>query len=536
MKEVLKLRKRRTGQWVTVAGTVLVGAYMVFGNSVVFADETSNNVPTITENSTVTKTVTSGYSDVVLPHSIESSSNTNGEVTSSEKGIVTEEHKTNFSVSEQVNPETGTSSPSAEVTALVANNNSSVDKITSKEDANITLGNSIGEDRASVLTNSSDSRVEKTVEEENRKRLDYFEELNASGASRIEIPEGMTVIDSNAFKNNTKLKEVILPSTLKSIGTSAFEGTSLSKIELPSSLTYIGKNAFANIKTLTEVIIPKSVESASYAFYGDVNLKKVIFEDGIVTIPPRVLHNTGIEEIVLPSSVKTIGSYAFSNSKSLEKINLLDGVRQIEEGAFSGDSKLSVVELPETLTEISSYVFSDTPSLTHINLPSGITNIRDGAFTNSGLISITLPKELTGIGRSAFSGTHLSEIYFPKQLNYLGINAFSYIDTLKKVTVTSDINKSWDGWFWEGFFDASPLTTVVIEEGVTKIPAKMFYNRQGIMNINFPSTMKEIASYAFGKTSLKKVLLPSALENIGERAFGDIETLTSIDVGSNLVT
>ena len=536
MKEVLKLRKRRTGQWVTVAGTVLVGAYMVFGNSVVFADETSNNVPTITENSTVTKTVTSGYSDVVLPHSIESSSNTNGEVTSSEKGIVTEEHKTNFSVSEQVNPETGTSSPSAEVTALVANNNSSVDKITSKEDANITLGNSIGEDRASVLTNSSDSRVEKTVEEENRKRLDYFEELNASGASRIEIPEGMTVIDSNAFKNNTKLKEVILPSTLKSIGISAFEGTSLSKIELPSSLTYIGKNAFANIKTLTEVIIPKSVESASYAFYGDVNLKKVIFEDGIVTIPPRVLHNTGIEEIVLPSSVKTIGSYAFSNSKSLEKINLLDGVRQIEEGAFSGDSKLSVVELPETLTEISSYVFSDTPSLTHINLPSGITNIRDGAFTNSGLISITLPKELTGIGRSAFSGTHLSEIYFPKQLNYLGINAFSYIDTLKKVTVTSDINKSWDGWFWEGFFDASPLTTVVIEEGVTKIPAKMFYNRQGIMNINFPSTMKEIASYAFGKTSLKKVLLPSALENIGERAFGDIETLTSIDVGSNLVT
>ena len=536
MKEVLKLRKRRTGLWVTVAGTVLVGAYMVFGNSVVFADETSNNVPTITENSTVTKTVTSGYSDVVLPHSIESSSNTNGEVTSSEKGIVTEEHKTNFSVSEQVNPETGTSSPSAEVTALVANNNSSVDKITSKEDANITLGNSIGEDRASVLTNSSDSRVEKTVEEENRKRLDYFEELNASGASRIEIPEGMTVIDSNAFKNNTKLKEVILPSTLKSIGTSAFEGTSLSKIELPSSLTYIGKNAFANIKTLTEVIIPKSVESASYAFYGDVNLKKVIFEDGIVTIPPRVLHNTGIEEIVLPSSVKTIGSYAFSNSKSLEKINLLDGVRQIEEGAFSGDSKLSVVELPETLTEISSYVFSDTPSLTHINLPSGITNIRDGAFTNSGLISITLPKELTGIGRSAFSGTHLSEIYFPKQLNYLGINAFSYIDTLKKVTVTSDINKSWDGWFWEGFFDASPLTTVVIEEGVTKIPDKMFYNRQGIMNINFPSTMKEIASYAFGKTSLKKVLLPSALENIGERAFGDIETLTSIDVGSNLVT
>jgi len=536
MKEVLKLRKRRTGQWVTVAGTVLVGAYMVFGNSVVFADETSNNVPTITENSTVTKTVTSGYSDVVLPHSIESSSNTNGEVTSSEKGIVTEEHKTNFSVSEQVNPEIGKSSPSEDVTALVANNNSSVDKISTKEDANITLDNSKGEDRASVLTNSSDSRVEKTVEEENRKRLDYFEELNASGASRIEIPEGMTVIDNNAFKNNTKLKEVILPSTLKSIGMSAFEGTSLSKIELPSSLTYIGENAFANIKTLTEVTIPKSVETASHAFYGDINLKKVNFEDGIVTIPSGILYNTGLEEIVLPSSVKAIGSYAFSNNKSLEKINLLDGVRQIEEGAFSGDSKLSVVELPKTLTEISRYAFSDTSSLTHINLPSGITNIGTGAFEHSGLTSIELPKELTEIGRSAFSGTHLSEIYFPKKLNYLGINAFSNIDTLKKVTVTSDINKSWDDWYWEGLFDGSPLTTVVIEEGVTKIPAKMFYNQQGIVNINFPSTMKEIAGYAFKNTSLKTVLFPSAIEKIGNYAFGNIETLTSIDVGSNLVT
>ena len=534
MKEVLKLRKRRTGQWVTVAGTVLVGACMVFGNSVVFADEASNNVPTITENSTVTETVTSGYGDVVLPHSIENSSNTISEVTSSEKAIDTEEHKTNFSVSEQVNPETGKSSPSEDVTALVANNNSSVDKITSKEDANRTLDNSIGDDRASVLTNSSDSRVEKTVEEENRKRLDYFEELNASGASRIEIPEGMTAIDNNAFKNNTKLKEVILPSTLKSIGISAFEGTSLSKIELPSSLTYIGENAFANIKTLTEITIPKSVESASYAFYGDVNLKKVIFEDGIVTIPPRVLHNTGIEEIVLPSSVKTIGSYAFSNSKSLEKINLLDGVRQIEEGAFSGDSKLSVVELPETLTEISRYVFSDTPSLTHINLPSGITNIGTGAFEHSGLTSIELPKELTGIENWAFRGTHLSAIYLPRKLNYLGINAFSDIGTLKDVTVTSNINNGWD--YWGAPFYSSPLTTVAIEEGVTEIADRMFYNQKGIMNINFPSTMKEIGANAFEGTSLKTVLFPSTVEYIGDHAFGDIVTLTSIDVGSDLVT
>ncbi|MFR6600026.1 MAG: hypothetical protein ACLUSV_02660 [Streptococcus sp.] len=109
-------------------------------------------------------------------------------------------------MSEQVNPETVNHHPREDVTALVANNNSSVDKISTKEDANITLDNSKGEDRASVLTNSSDSGVEKTVEEENRKRLDYFKELNDM-VLRIEIPEGMTVIDDNAFKNNTKLRK-----------------------------------------------------------------------------------------------------------------------------------------------------------------------------------------------------------------------------------------------------------------------------------------------------------------------------------------
>lgn len=85
-------------------------------------------------------------------------------------------------------------------------------------------------------------------------------------------------------------------------------------------------------------------------------------------------------------------------------------------------------------------------------------------------------------------------------------------------------------------YHSSPLTTVAIEEGVTEIADRMFYNQKGIMNINFPSTIEEIGTNAFEGTSLKTVLFPSAVEYIGDHAFGDIVTLTSIDVGSNLVT
>ena len=535
MKEVLKLRKRRTGQWITIAGAVLVGTSMLFGNSVVFADETPTPSTAITENSPIAEIAETEFDEGVLPYSSESSSDAKREVSSFEKVTDIEKGQKKSPVSENEILVTGKLSTSESVTAQIANKNAPEAVSLSEVASDRALERSIGDDRAPVLTGSEDSKIGETVEEENRKRLDYFKELNASGASRIEIPEGMTVIDNDAFKNNTKLKEVILPSTLKRIGSSAFEGTSLAKVELPSGLTYIGNNAFANNKALTEVAIPKSVISAYGAFSGDENLKKVSFEEGTVEISDGILSNTGIEEINLPSSVKIIGRDAFANNKALTKINLSDGVTTIKEGAFSGDSKLSVVELPETLTEISGYVFSDTPSLTHINLPSGITNIGTGAFEHSGLTSIVLPKHLTEIGSKAFSGTHLSEIYLPKKLNSLGINAFSNIDTLKKVTVTSDINKSWDDWYWEGLFDGSPLTTVVIEEGVTKIPAKMFYNQQGIVNINFPSTMKEIAGYAFKNTSLKTVLFPSAIEKIGNYAFGDIVTLTSATIGSNLI-
>ena len=533
MKEVLKLRKRRTGQWITIAGAVLVGTSMLFGNSVVFADETPTPSTAITENSPIAEIAETEFDEGVLPYSSESSSDAKREVSSFEKVTDIEKGQKKSPVSEHEILVTGKSSTSESVTAQIANKNAPEDVSLPEVASDRALERSIGDDRAPVLTGSEDSKIGETVEEENRKRLDYFKELNASGASRIEIPEGMTVIDNGAFKNNTKLKEVILPSTLKRIGSSAFEGTSLAKVELPSGLTYIGDNAFANNKALTEVAIPKSVISAYGAFSGDENLKKVSFEEGTVEIPDGILSNTGLEELNLPSSVKIIGRYAFANNKALTKINLSDGVTTIKEGAFSGDSRLSDIQLPKNLMEISNDVFSGTTSLTNIDLPESVTHIGAAAFYQSGLTSIVLPKHLTEIGSRAFSGTHLSEIYLPEKLYYLDGYAFSGISTLKKVTVTSDIHQKWE--YWASPFDSSPLTTVVIEEGVTKLPSIIFYNQQGLSSINLPSTLKEIGDSAFEKTSLKTVLLPSSVENLGAFAFAHIETLTSATIGSNLI-
>ncbi|HFI0247423.1 TPA: leucine-rich repeat protein [Streptococcus suis] len=374
------------------------------------------------------------------------------------------------------------------------------------------------------------------VEEENRnKRLEYFAELNRSGFSRIEIPEGMAMIDQNAFRGNTNLKEIVLPTTLTTIGYGAFENSGLEKLVLPASLTYIGDRAFAGISTLKEVVIPKNVTYAPNIFAGSENLKKVTFEDGITVIPASILAGTSVEEIHLPTSVETIDSYAFSDNEHLKKINLKDGVKAIHSGAFSGNGSLAQVDLPDTLEYIADYAFSGTGSLASIDLPASVKQIGYSAFYDSGLTSINLPANLESIGSSAFYSTRLSEVKLPASLKNLGWGAFSNIDSLKKVEVNSNIETSHYSSYWSSPFASSPLTDVTIKEGVTVVADKMFEGQSGVTSLTLPSSLLEVRPYAFTGIGIESLTLPAGLQKLGTHSFARSSNLKSVTIPSSLV-
>ena len=73
----------------------------------------------------------------------------------------------------------------------------------------------------------------------------------------IYFPDGTKYIISS-----TKLKKIVIPSSVTSIGSSAFSGcSSLQSITIPSSVTSIGNNAFYRCSSLKSITIPESVTS-----------------------------------------------------------------------------------------------------------------------------------------------------------------------------------------------------------------------------------------------------------------------------------
>ena len=86
---------------------------------------------------------------------------------------------------------------------------------------------------------------------------------------------------------------------------------------IPSDMT------FKNNKKIKRVIIKKSITAIPEdAFYGCKNLKSVKLPNGLKTIGPCAFYGTSIKTVTVPSSVKTIGTGAFDTKKLITRIKL----------------------------------------------------------------------------------------------------------------------------------------------------------------------------------------------------------------------
>ena len=320
----------------------------------------------------------------------------------------------------------------------------------------------------------------------------------------------MQTIDNYAFFNNS-LQNLTLPSTITSIGESAFRyNNNLQSITCNTATPpTLGDNAFGiYIKPVIKVPL------ASIAAYKQANGWKdftnyyggEVVADGItyridengamVAVAEAALTEANIPSVVEFEGnqypVIKINDKVFSGNTNLTSVTLPEGLVEIGNYAFSGCKNLESVTLPESLTTLGDRAFYACKLLKTIKIPSGVTAIPGSCFDGcSSLESVTIPEGVTDIGDSAFSGCNLNALTLPESLEKIGSWAFYHNRSVKSINIPAKV-KTIEEWA----FTYCGLTELVIPEGVTTIGQRAFFNNS-LQNLTLPSTITSIGESAF---------------------------------------
>lgn len=260
-------------------------------------------------------------------------------------------------------------------------------------------------------------------------------ELNADDWSKIGQMTNLTELDlskalideipSNAFNGRWAIDKVVLPPTLKKIGSYAFQNTSLTSVNIPDNVETIENNAFGRVKRLQEVHLPDSLTSLGgsafeycrnlravkipskikvitwYAFRDCSSLQSVELHDSITGFGNESFAGCDLREITLPKSTTAVGNHAFEGNANLSKVTFNEGLIYIGESAFQ-DTAIDTLNCPSTLRNIYNAAFAGCRNLRQINLNEGLTRIESGALANNKATEIVLPSSLEYCAGGAF--------------------------------------------------------------------------------------------------------------------------------------
>ncbi|MDO4272176.1 MAG: leucine-rich repeat domain-containing protein [Eubacteriales bacterium] len=231
----------------------------------------------------------------------------------------------------------------------------------------------------------------------------------------------VTDIEDDSFLQCEKVRSVVLPDTVKTIGEKAFQMcTNLEQINFPSSLTSIGYDAFSSCR-LKSVFIPDSVKSIEGgAFSSCKQLEQVRFPKNLTEIEDRTFANCkSLTQIKFPDKLKKIGRGAFSDC-GIAYAEFPDTLTYIDDEAFWQCSFLETIKLPKNLTNVGSLAFYSCELLKEAVIPASLKQLGNAFYNCRGLEKIEIQTGVEKITRAAFYGCHnLKEIHIPESVYYI---------------------------------------------------------------------------------------------------------------------
>lgn len=389
-----------------------------------------------------------------------------------------------------------------------------------------------------------------------------------TGKSRnVTIPQGVTEIYDDAFKNNEILSSVHIPESVNIIGKSAFEGCKyLKSLTLPSEMEEIYGRAFWGCGELEQVILPQKITQIRQQVFGNCgSLKSITIPDSVTQIqydafvnchslcniyitslsawcsllgaqylmaPNRknklYLNNAPITELVIPASIAAIGDHVFSGCGELISVSFPRSLQRIGISAFRS-SGLRKLTIPSHITDIGKNAFAACKDLTRVaigmNIPS--YNRDEGLFFDCpNLRGVTFANSVTGIGAYAFYRcTGLTGIEIPDSVTSICANAFSDCTALASVRLPNTLTRIEDGVF----LNCASLRSIAFPNSVTEIGRQAFGNCRSLTAIPLPNSLTCIQGSAFqGCSGIRSIRVPDSVQSIGCGAFHDCTQLEEI--------
>lgn len=414
-----------------------------------------------------------------------------------------------------------------------------------------------------VYAKDADEKLSKPISLDFRiERLDYTEEkyfdfdpsigmilkYHNDGPDVVSIPKSIWGVEvksiaSGAFDRSNeenKLIEVIIPSTVKSIGDGAFFGNNIQFLKLGESVTTIGRGAFEK-NNITKLIIPDSVKAIeNNAFCGNpiLNLR---LGNSVQSIGNRAFEDHKLKSLAIPDSVMTIGDYAFMSGDvnkikeryTLSHLTLGKSVRQIGKEVFA-NQLLESVQFPKTIYKIGDGAFRNNP-IKKVDIPenSALASIGDFAFSDNKLEVLSLPVNCKTIGEKAFYRNNISHIRIEKNVTSIGYMAFAE-NKINYLMLPDSLTSLGTRYGESSAFSSNKIRNLTLSKNLTEIPENAFQNNY-IESLEIPEGVLEIKAGAFRNqnSSLTSLKLPKSLRFIENNAFTNNSLLREVKVYKN---
>ena len=411
---------------------------------------------------------------------------------------------------------------------------SSLETVTFNAGSNgITIGDNAFNNCGKINTVTLSSNVKKI--ESNAFHNNYL-------LKNLTLSEGLVSIGGGAFTNCDQIEKVTIPSTVTTIGFSyngdgAFQSCdNLTSVTFNSgsASAYIGFNAFRDDTKLKDIFIPGNYTKIDqHAFRGCSALFSVYLSPGNndLTIGDYAFAEcSNLFTVTTPANLRTIGKYAFNKDTSLYSVYFSEGLKTIDGGAFAGCTDLRKVEIPSTVTSIGfnwdgTGAFQNCTKLSTLTFKQGTLNAYIGFSTFrdcDALTTVSIPGNYKTIDQHAFQNCDSLKSFTYGSIGSggatqkIGDYAFAGCPALEQV-ITSELLNCIGPY---AFSNDPKLATVELHEGLTKIEKRAFNNCTSLVYMMIPSTVNKISeSYvdtgAFtGCTSLRGVIIEDNPVNV----------------------